>query len=119
MSNHGHPPACGPIPTHMGRIPSLSEQQLLQAVTWSLTRLPYRMTIALSDRILATVHLRSGRSISLEPRIHVTDDSVALEVVIGEVAEQDVPEILAIHDELTTGVLHAARVIYARASAAA
>jgi hypothetical protein len=103
--------------SHEERVPPVSRDQLEQAVHWSLTGLPHRVDLFPAGEAL--IHLSSGRAVRITLSIQGGDDSAHLSVHVHEIEEADVPEMIAIHQNLMQNTLFVARVMWARQKAAA
>jgi hypothetical protein len=108
-----------PLITHADRIPPVSREEMAQALRQSLEHLPYSVTFAEAGPLVATIPLTSGRSVCLRPDIRVTGEAVMVEVDMGGLDEDDVPEVMAIHEQVIRSALYIARVEYVRTRAAA
>jgi hypothetical protein len=108
-----------PIFTHAGRIPPVSGAQMAEAIRQSLANLPYTVTFGEADALVATIPLTSGRSIYFRPNIMITGEAVMVKVDIDGLDEDDVPEVMAIHEQVIDSALFIARVVYVRTRVAA
>jgi hypothetical protein len=108
-----------PLLTHADRIPPVSQEEMTRALRQSLALLPYSVRFGAAGPLAATIPLTSGRSVCLRPDIRVTGEAVMVEVDMGGLDEDDVPEVMAIHEQVIRTALYIARVEYARTRAAA
>jgi hypothetical protein len=115
MSNapHTHEP---PVYVHAGDVPPVNQEQMAQAVRWSLSGLPYRVDFR--DNGDVVIHLTSGRTVRITPAVQESEDAVTLDVLVHEIDARDVPEMLAIHANLTENTMFVASVLWARQLAA-
>jgi hypothetical protein len=112
-------PAGHTIHAFQGRIAALNQDQLWEAIAWCLARLPYAVETSTDGTLATRVPLISGRSITLNPKVRVTDDEVAILMRVDNDQEEDAPEITALANNLMANLVYAAQVMYFRARKAA
>jgi hypothetical protein len=107
------------IHAFQGRIAALSPTQLWQVIAWCLSRLPYAVETSTDGTLTTRIPLTSGRSISLTPKVRVTDDEIAIFVRLDNDQQEDALEIAALTDNFMVNLVYGAQVMYFRASKAA
>jgi hypothetical protein len=92
---------------------------MAEALHQGLASLPYPVTFSEADELAATIPLTSGRTVHYRPTILVTGEAVMVRMDIDGLEDDDVPELMAIHEQVISTALFVARVVYVRTRVAA